>query len=707
MNRKNCLFVALAAGSAMSASALAQVTTGTVMHEQADGTLVRVPATFGSVEWTNGATVPSYGQRDVTVLDNLTGLFTNSTLQTLGTTHILDDFGFAPGPWAASATRVATSFQPSFFYSDWNGTTSPAYQLRLRFFNDSAYAATIGASMIPAGATEAGNIFFDFPAGFWDASKPGPGYISIRFFNPVALDITPGAEDLIFSGTGTLCEVSIHEPGNPAKFAWTPAAGATNPLGNAGLYIPAGENSTAPVQLFGLVMQNKPTSPGSAPSINYGRDINGDGTFTASTPIAGGGFTTPTDVRDTRTNAGRSYALAIQGNVVPPPPPVDVDLGCLSDGITNATIPSRAPGAFKTIKFCLKGDATDAQRRFLDVIGDTSDGTDFSVGIYNAATGALVDNKGSDDNSGDSVTGAPQLSFGVGRRAKPVSTAQPLDGRNGQLVAGTYFALVSGPAAGFGDGYIVSVPDVSLDAGGANTISFSTNTNAGALAASVAPDPADYLGSALTIPPSATVSNIQPNDRSVAWFTFNLCEDVGGAGSTEFLDIDFGTSTSTNPDTILFDSNGNLVGDSDNSGTSNNPALSYSDAAIAARVPAGAGMAPLAGQNGSLAAGTYYLAFGLSDVSRLVAGDRWHVRANSASSNPMSFNLNTNVDCVAGCPCAADYDLSGGTPDAGDIDAFFSDWLLGEAKADADCSGGTPDAGDIDVFFAQWLNGGC
>jgi hypothetical protein len=59
------------------------------------------------------------------------------------------------------------------------------------------------------------------------------------------------------------------------------------------------------------------------------------------------------------------------------------------------------------------------------------------------------------------------------------------------------------------------------------------------------------------------------------------------------------------------------------------------------------------------------------------------------------------------CPCSADFDGSGGTPDAGDIDAFFSAWLSGEASADADCSGGTPDAGDIDVFFTQWLAGGC
>jgi hypothetical protein len=59
------------------------------------------------------------------------------------------------------------------------------------------------------------------------------------------------------------------------------------------------------------------------------------------------------------------------------------------------------------------------------------------------------------------------------------------------------------------------------------------------------------------------------------------------------------------------------------------------------------------------------------------------------------------------CPCSADFDNSGGTPDAGDIDVFFAAWLSGEATADADCSGGTPDAGDIDTFFAQWLAGGC
>lgn len=59
------------------------------------------------------------------------------------------------------------------------------------------------------------------------------------------------------------------------------------------------------------------------------------------------------------------------------------------------------------------------------------------------------------------------------------------------------------------------------------------------------------------------------------------------------------------------------------------------------------------------------------------------------------------------CPCVADFDGSGGTPDSADIDAFFAAWAAGLASADADCSGGTPDAGDIDVFFTTWLAGGC
>jgi hypothetical protein len=57
--------------------------------------------------------------------------------------------------------------------------------------------------------------------------------------------------------------------------------------------------------------------------------------------------------------------------------------------------------------------------------------------------------------------------------------------------------------------------------------------------------------------------------------------------------------------------------------------------------------------------------------------------------------------------CPADFDGSGGTPDVGDIEAFFTAWLSGVPSADVDLSGGTPDTADIEVFFQMWLAGGC
>jgi hypothetical protein len=75
-----------------------------------------------------------------------------------------------------------------------------------------------------------------------------------------------------------------------------------------------------------------------------------------------------------------------------------------------------------------------------------------------------------------------------------------------------------------------------------------------------------------------------------------------------------------------------------------------------------------------------------------------------AIDNPYLISVNATF---TPCPCPADFDASGGTPDTTDIDAFFTAWLLGEPAADADCSGGTPDTTDIDAFFQQWLAGGC
>ena len=80
----------------------------------------------------------------------------------------------------------------------------------------------------------------------------------------------------------------------------------------------------------------------------------------------------------------------------------------------------------------------------------------------------------------------------------------------------------------------------------------------------------------------------------------------------------------------------------------------------------------------------------------------------TVSSTPATLRvLGPDAHECSPCPCSADFDGTGGAPDADDIDAFFAAWLMGDPAADTDCSEGVPDAGDVDVFFAQWLAGGC
>jgi glucose/arabinose dehydrogenase len=90
-----------------------------------------------------------------------------------------------------------------------------------------------------------------------------------------------------------------------------------------------------------------------------------------------------------------------------------------------------------------------------------------------------------------------------------------------------------------------------------------------------------------------------------------------------------------------------------------------------------------------------------------LTNEHWVDNIAFEETNPLVDADGDGVPDSCACPCVADFDASGGTPDSNDIDAFFTQWLTGNATADADCSGGTPDAADIDTFFTQWLTGGC
>jgi hypothetical protein len=97
--------------------------------------------------------------------------------------------------------------------------------------------------------------------------------------------------------------------------------------------------------------------------------------------------------------------------------------------------------------------------------------------------------------------------------------------------------------------------------------------------------------------------------------------------------------------------------------------------------------------------------FIISEATAIVIDGGTTTITGSAYSNRTGHNH--AVMWVASCPCPADFNGSGGTPDGADIADFFASWLIGDPSADADCSGGTPDAADITVFFLAWLAGSC
>lgn len=308
--------------------ALAQVVT-TIPVERADGSFVEQPVTVITIHGNREA--EPYGPRDVSVLDNFSGAFANATLQLVGCTHLIDDFRFAPGPWAASSARIATSWSWALNVSHWDGPMSPAINVHFRAYNARTFASALGDSMILRDATLAADIVYIVPSDYF----PSAG---VYVFDNLPLGTTPGAEQMKFTGDSMLLEVACEDPSTPSKFAWYPSGGVTNALGNAGLYIPPGENATRPVQIFGLMMLNRPFGPGSATSNTYGRDMNADGNFTASVPIAGGGYTTPSEFRDTRTNAGRSLAVSIRGLIVPQSCPCRADFNASDGAPDNADV---------------------------------------------------------------------------------------------------------------------------------------------------------------------------------------------------------------------------------------------------------------------------------------------------------------------------------------------------------------------------------
>jgi hypothetical protein len=400
----------------------------------------------------------------------------------------------------------------------------------------------------------------------------------------------------------------------------------------------------------------------------------------------------------------------LTGDIPVDPPAGAIDLGSPTACATATTSVSLAAGEIKWYKITVPaGGVVTADLDALTIDTETVGSADDTVlGLY-AANGNLILVE-DDDGSG----ALSQMSFGIGRWNGP-GDGLPYDGRNGDLPAGDYYLAVATFGAGlfFEDGFIVTP-------GASDAATFDLNINlyeSSCLPALAAPTPDVDLGTILA--PSQFPGGLDMT-TGLRWYKFNVCVEI--SDPNKFLDFDFSPS-SGDLVAVIFDANGNEVAFSDDADADPNDAVVYllpqfSFGNTTERFAGGSGIGslPLAGQDGTLPAGDYYMAVGGFPFAALpeaisTTNGRFYFFGSALEADTSSPFIATDVtqeDCDNSnpCPpCAADYDNNGGV-DGGDLGAFFIDFESGAACADVDQNGGV-DGGDLGFFFTVFEAGGC
>ena len=139
--------------------------------------------------------------------------------------------------------------------------------------------------------------------------------------------------------------------------------------------------------------------------------------------------------------------------------------------------------------------------------------------------------------------------------------------------------------------------------------------------------------------PTATATHDYTASQ-VRWYSLPIAAEASDSAGT-YLDIDTLDSDDLDTEIGLYDANGNLIGTSDNSGDGLFSLLSFgrTDNTGGERGAIG-GLDDPVGQDGSLAAGDYYLAVGLFNTT---FNPDFNVTSNSGDLGNVTINLRTNI----------------------------------------------------------------
>jgi hypothetical protein len=538
-------------------------------------------------------------------------------------TKLCEDFNFNPGPWATGPTGNATSVQLGFSVALPANAPSQQFIVRMEFYDTFSLASPLGTNIY--GGTLVGT--YNSPT--LTAGNPNPGGILLRY--QVAAAVGP------FLDSNGAMVITLINPATGLKFPEpVTGTGVQMALGNA-IALPGRIGNTnvsvyRDTDLDGFIENNE-----------------GEALFNANPTPAG-------------------YIAKIEADLPATPPPCGDTIGTLADGLTTRN----GVTATGTRWFCftLPGPAVDQTATFIDL--DTEGSTsNMSMALYSEAGDLLAQD--ADSGSGTNA----QLSFGVGRRAA-VGDGQQYDGRNydprpaagGGTVfginAGNFYLAVAPAGAVFAAGFNVTAPSTS------NTYNLRLFTNVnGAPAPTAVPPIVDRdLGVISTATPSAPITL---DAYQQAWYRFETCQDA--VDPTSYLDIDGSSSTDVYAEWFVFDALGNLVTADAQSGPGARPQISFGQM-FPERGPIGDGL-PMAGQDGNLPAGVYYMALAYDFVTGVPAmgPGYFHVRPVGGSSG-FAYGADFFPSwSQCGPSCTPDYNQDGNV-DQDDV-AYLVDVIAG------------------------------
>jgi hypothetical protein len=659
MQFPKCLFLAMTAGTALSATALAQQSDTVIPNDRA------IPVQRGMIQGGSYAPAGGYSQRvdldvyDVGIPSESGGGWASSGV------NVYDDV-VVGGPYTSNANPLILNGIAMGFIVPANATAADDHlYTRLSFYPDHTPTGPVN----PYGGTPVvWNL--DWGAG-WSAAA---GFIS---YYPASVT---------FNGSVTLTNTDVFNGGATDKT-----------LGlKKELFLDAAFTRYA--NDWQIVRRTNIPAVGTSMNLVVGTS-DFAAWFTAVTGVTNGDIAFGSFSGGTAANNRATYtALQGTGFAVAAPTPVEFDFGALADGTTNRTNITVANAGYKWFKVTLAQGAVDGLGKFFDLDGEGS-GADFSIGVFDgtdntSATWGQVVAFDADTGSGTN----PMLSFGMGRRAA-VGDGRQYDGRNffngaAGLNAGTYYIAVAPAGSTFSNGFVVTPGPT----GGTAQLHLRTNVNGAPLAASVAPTmlAGDDLTPSPLVAPGQQFVAAAMNAYEPRWIHFTTCRDATDAAP---VTIDYTGSDVAGFSMTMFNGAGNFQ-------------FQVTSAAN--------GLPPSTVFNSSnpLPAGSYYMALSYQGVqtqpNNPTSDGRWHLRGTTGN-NGFNFGgavLVSNADCALACG-TSDFNGDGDFGTDADIEAFFA-CLAGNCCAtcyaggsDFNADGDFGTDADIESFFRVLAGGPC